>query len=87
MPDKRLIAWELRADGEVCTLGAVLVAKGADPDKYDPEDHDALGNVLNVAPCLIREIEALNDEYAPTDPEKRWAYMRQKVASLIKPGL
>jgi hypothetical protein len=85
MPEKRLIAHELRQEGEVCTLGSVLVARGfIEPEKFDPEDHDGLGNSLNVSPCLIREIEYLNDECAPGEPEKRWAYMRRKIESLIK---
>ena len=83
LPDKRLIAEELRAANQVCTLGAVLVAKGIDPEKYDPEDHEGLGKVLNIAPCLVREIEYLNDEHAPIDPEKRWEFMRKKIESLI----
>lgn len=84
MPDKRLIAEELRADDEVCTLGAVLVAKGFDPDKLDPEDYDSIGNALDVPACLVQEIEYLNDEHAPSDPERRWAFMRNKIAQLIK---
>jgi hypothetical protein len=86
MPDKRLIDEELRQDGEVCTLGAVLVAKGADVDNLDPEAHDQLGSILNVPECLIQEIEYENDEggYNET-PEKRWERMRRWVVSKIKP--
>jgi len=84
MKDKRLIAEELRENDEVCTLGAVLVARGADPDKLDPEDHEAIGSVLNVSACLVREIEDLNDEHAPSDPGGRWSYMRNRIAELIQ---
>ena len=83
MPEKTLIADELRDDGEVCTLGAVMVARGIDPDKYDPEDHDTLSKLLNVAPCMVQEIEYLNDEDAPNDPVRRWEWMRRKVEPLI----
>jgi hypothetical protein len=84
MPHKRLISDELRDDGEVCTLGAVMVLRGLEPEKFDPEEHDVLGGALDVSECLVREIEYLNDEEAPSDPEKRWAYMRRKIESLIK---
>jgi hypothetical protein len=86
MPEKRLITEELRDDeNEVCTLGAVLVAKGVDPSKFDPEDHDGLGKALDIAPCLVQEIEYLNDdEYSPVTPEKRWERMRREVERLIK---
>lgn len=86
MPDKRLIAEELEYNNEFCTLGAVLHFLGNDPTTFDPEDHDAIGEALDVPPCLVQEIEYLNDEHAPSDPEKRWKYMRDKVAALIKPA-
>ncbi len=85
MPEKRLIANELREDGEVCTLGAVMVARGIEPDNYDPAEHDVLGNLLNVSPCVIAEIEFMNDECTPTDPVKRWEFMRREIAALVKP--
>ena len=63
MPAKRLIP-ELLVDGEdVCLLGAVgKLRKIPDLEKLDPEDHDRLGNLFDVAPCLIMEIEFENDE-------------------------
>jgi len=87
MPEKRLIVEELLDDEkEVCTLGAVLIAKGADPSQFDPHDHDGLGKALNIAPCLVQEIEFENDdEWAPTTPEQRWQRMRRYIEKLIKP--
>ncbi len=87
MPEKRLIAEELRADGEVCTLGAVLVARGADVDKLDPEDHDGLGKLLDVPACLVQEIEYENDEGGWNEtPEQRWQRVRKWVErKLAKP--
>lgn len=87
IPDKRLIEENLIDDDrEVCTLGAVLVAKGADADKLDPEDHDGLAKVLNVASCLIQEVEYENDEGGWREtPEQRWQRMRQWVARNIRP--
>lgn len=85
MPEKRLIAEELRESGEVCTLGAVLISKGADPDIYDPEDHDRLGVVLDVPACLIQEFENENDEGGWNEtPEQRWERMRRWIVSKIK---
>lgn len=80
MPEKRLIAEELRDDGEVCTLGAVLIARGADPDGFDPEEHGLLAKELDIAPCLVQEVEYENDEGAWREtPEQRWQRMRKWV--------
>lgn len=81
MPEKRLITEELvNGDGDVCSLGSVGVKRGvAELPKLDPEDHEHLGSVFNVAPCLIMEIEFLNDEGGEwkETPEKRWERMRK----------
>lgn len=88
MPDKALAAENLiDADGEVCALGALGVARGikALPD-IDPEDYDGVAKTFGIAPALVREIVYENDEgeWYPETPEQRWSRMRAWVAEQIK---
>lgn len=74
MPEKRLIAHELRKGGEVCALGSVGVKRGIELEKLDPDDYDTLSGVFGIAHQLVQEIEFENDEvgsYKET-PELRW---------------
>lgn len=90
MPEKRLINEELiDADGEVCLLGAVGKHLAvADLATIDPEEHDVLASRFDVAPCLIQEIEHVNDDMGPwtrdETPEERWTRVRAWVAKHIK---
>lgn len=92
MPDKRLVQEELitepdeeTGETDVCTLGAVLVAKHLPTDKLDPEDHAGIGQALNIAPCLVAEVEYENDEGGWREtPEQRWERMRRWIVSMIK---
>lgn len=88
MPVKRLVLGELQEDGEVCTIGATLAARGVDASAVDPEDYEAVAKVAGIAEPLAREIEYYNDEGCcwPADnetPEQRWKRMRAWVASQI----
>ncbi len=88
MPDKRLIAHELRKDGEVCALGCVGEKRGVDLESLDPEDHYKLAQVFNIARPLVQEIEYLNDEcyWRDNTPEKRWATMRAWAVQQLNPS-
>lgn len=81
MPQKRLIANDLIHDGDVCLLGAGARVRGiTDIGTIDPEDHDALGSLFNVASCLIQEIEFVNDEarrQGDETPEQRYERVRK----------
>lgn len=92
MPEKRLVKQEFEAHGEVCTLGCIARVRGIDMSKFDPEDdsvgHD-IGTALGIAHQLAREIMWENDEFYtrrddPTEPERRWKYMRDWVARQIR---
>jgi hypothetical protein len=85
MPAKRLIDEELvRPDGEVCLLGAVGQRLGvADLATIDPEEHEMLASRFDVAPCLIQEIEHVNDEIGGT-PERRYECVRKWLIENIK---
>lgn len=75
MPQKKLITNDLvREDGNVCTLGAVGVAKGINVAEIDPYDHETLADKFNIATQLVQEIEWENDENCG-DPEERWRQM------------
>lgn len=78
MPDKRLIAEEIVHEGDVCALGSVGAMRGLDLTTLDPENHEQLAGVFNIAPSLVREIEWVNDEsWGSDDAEKRWARVRK----------
>lgn len=90
MPEKRLIPNQLIDGKDVCLLGAAGNGRRIDLIGLDPEDHDLLGRTFDAAPCLIAEIEYVNDEQGPyrTDergkwrpetPEERWERVRQWV--------
>lgn len=87
MPEKRLVARALEKDGQVCTLGALTRSKGLsfpEPD-FDTEFNGPLASALDVAECLIQEIEWENDEVVDdASPEHRWKRMRSWVETQIK---
>lgn len=62
MPEKRLIANELQADGVFCTIGVLGAARGIDMSQLDPEDHDQVAAAFGIAPCMAQEIVFENDE-------------------------
>lgn len=91
LPEKRLIVNELvTADGEVCAIGAVALARKCDVSNLDPEEADKVAETFGIAEVLVREIVYANDEfgyYRESDadtPAKRWQYMRNWVEKRIK---
>lgn len=91
MPVKRLIAEDLQnADGEVCAIGAWMVARGIDAKPIDPEDHSTISDHCDIAYQLVQEIEFENDDdfgmsVSGETPEARWQRMRGWVEANIKP--
>lgn len=87
MSDQRLIAHELVDEhGECCALGAACRYRGI-PEfaLLDSTDHHSLGEVLDVAPCLIQEIEWLNDESGLSgDGKKRFERVRKWLLDHIQ---
>lgn len=89
MPNKRLIPSELVEGNDVCLLGACGIYRGvAELDKLYPEDHQRLGATFDVAPCLIAEVEYINDEAGSNwpvkeTPEQRYERARRWVAENI----
>lgn len=69
MPDKRLVAGELEADGQFCALGVVGQARGLSLTAIDTYDVEALGAKFNIAEQLAREIMWVNDDHVS---DTRW---------------
>lgn len=86
LPEKKLIANELEADGAVCAIGAVGKARGVDMSKLDPEYIEQVAATFNIAEAMAREIVCMNDEYGPLKEtlEERYARMRRWIESKIK---
>lgn len=81
MPEKKLIANDLEANGCYCALGVAGKARGIDLAKLDPEDARGVGEAFDIAVPLAREIVFENDEGGWYDetPERRWQRMREWV--------
>ncbi|CAB3928210.1 hypothetical protein LMG26858_06175 [Achromobacter anxifer] len=62
MTEKRLIAHELMADGQFCTLGVLGANRGIDLAKLDPENYDQVAAAFGIASCMAQEIVYENDE-------------------------
>ncbi len=76
MPEKRLVAESLEADGEVCALGAVGRLRGVAMAAIDPEDPEQVAAAFDIAEPLAREIAYENDDFMGTE-EQRWEWMRR----------
>ncbi|MES0071844.1 hypothetical protein [Mesorhizobium sp. M0058] len=63
LPEKRLVASELEAEGQVCAIGSVGRARGVDMSQIDPENYDAVAATFGIAAPLAQEIVFMNDEY------------------------
>jgi len=86
MPEKRLIADVLEADGQFCTIGVLGAKRGINMQALDPDDREGVAEAFGIAPALAAEIVFMNDEgswHAET-PEQRWVRMREWVESNIQ---
>lgn len=89
MPSKRLISGCLKdRNGDVCALGSVGKARGIpNLGQIDSGDPEQLAIMFDVAPCLIQEIEFINDEWGKAEtPERRWEIVSEWVNSQLKKG-
>lgn len=86
LPNKRLIAEELEAGGEVCALGSVGKMRSMQMSSLHPEDHVGLSDAFGIPPSLIQEIEFINDDdwaYTHITPEERFNTVRKWVVSQL----
>lgn len=85
LPEQKLIAHELEADGAVCAIGAVGKARGIDMSILDPEDTETVASVFGVPEAFAREIVYMNDEWKYKEaPEVRYYRMREWVKASIR---
>ena len=93
MPVKELISGEFVSDNGCCALGAICKARGIDTSDIDvetpPWEHQhLLVKRLNIAECMVAEIEWENDEngpyHGPETPADRWKRMRAWAVSHLK---
>lgn len=85
LPHKRLIPHELVKDGECCTLGAVVLARGLDVSKIDESEPEEVAAALGIRSMLAQEIAYMNDEYIGSreTPERRFERIRAWVVKQI----
>lgn len=90
MPVRRLIAGELEASGEFCTLGVLGNSRGLDMGKIDPDEPEQVSSAFDIACALAQEVVYMNDEYGgdylEETPEDRWMRMRNWISDQIISG-
>jgi hypothetical protein len=86
MPEKRLVADVLQADGQFCTIGVLGAKRGIDMVALDPDDREEVAQAFGIAPALAAEIVFMNDEgsWDKETPEQRWKRMRKWVEENIE---
>lgn len=86
MPEKRLVADVLEADGQFCTIGVLGAKRGINMKALDPDDREGVAEAFGIAPALAAEIVFMNDEgsWNAETPEQRWVRMREWVESNIQ---
>lgn len=62
LPERKLIANDLEADGAVCAIGAVGKARGVDMSRLDPDDYEGVAATFGIPHQLAQEIVYMNDE-------------------------
>lgn len=86
MPEKRLVADVLEADGQFCTIGVLGAKRGINMETLDPDDREGVAEAFGIAPALAAEIVFMNDEgsWNAETPEQRWLRMREWIESNIQ---
>ena len=84
LPEPKLIANELEADGAVCAIGAVGKVRGVDLSALDPEDYEGIAEAFGIPHQLAQEIMYFNDEcyrgeYVEAYGPPRWGGHRVDV--------
>jgi hypothetical protein len=85
LPEKRLIAEELRSSEGVCALGCVGVSRGLNLEGLDSWQHDKMADIFDISLTLVRQVEWLNDDdcFWQT-PEQRWQSVRKWAVSHVR---
>lgn len=85
LPEPKLIANELEADGAVCAIGSVGKARGVDMSEIDPDDHEAVAAAFGIPHALACEIMYMNDDWRKEAPEDRYARMKKWIEGNLLP--
>jgi hypothetical protein len=86
LPEKTLIDYDLKRDGQFCAIGAVGHARGVDMSDLDPEDIEHVAATFGIAAAMAREIVYENDEanWRIEMPEQRFERMRTWISQTIR---
>jgi hypothetical protein len=85
LPEKRLIAEELKSSEGVCALGCVGVSRGLNLEGLDSRQHDKMADIFNISITLVREVEGINDyDCCWQTPEQRWQSVRKWAVSHVR---
>jgi hypothetical protein len=88
MPVKELITGDLvRADGAVCALGSVAVARKMDLSNVDEYEPDDVAGAFGIARSMAAEIAFVNDDdfgFKKEAPAERWVRVRAWVRGRLK---
>jgi hypothetical protein len=85
MPNKRLVADTLEADGQFCTLGVLSAMRSIEMSVIDAHCRETVSGAFRIAPAMAAEVVFENDECGWNEtPEQRWQRMRNWVGSQIK---
>ncbi len=85
LPERKLIANKLEADGAVCAIGSVGKARGVDMSKIDPDDRENIADVFGIPYSLACEIMFMNDEAFADDPDIRFKRMKKWIEENLLP--
>jgi len=88
MPAKELVEETLEAEGQFCTIGAVMHSRGLPISNGQMRDADPeeIALALGSTHALVAEIIYHNDDYywPQETPAGRWKRMRSWILSQIK---
>lgn len=89
MPVKRLIAHDLIANGEVCAIGSVAVARGVDVSGLNPDNSKGIARCMGIANALVKEIAFINDDddfaySSELTPEQRFSRVYEWARSQLR---
>jgi hypothetical protein len=62
LPEHKLIAGALEANGAVCAIGSVGKSRNIDMSEIDPDDHEGIASLFGIPHSLACEIMYMNDE-------------------------
>jgi len=86
LPEPKLIAGSLEADGAVCALGSVGKSRGINMAEIDPHDYERVAVLFGIPHQLAQEIMFMNDEaWGNVQPGLRFQQMKKWVEENLRP--